>query len=178
MSSAISRTFGMNSASGHTWLTMPNSSASRAVMIRPVISSSLALATPIMRGTVNRLRASGTTPRRTNTNPIRALSAATRMSHCIGSVIPIPTAGPLIAAMIGLRTFHGRIARAERATGPGDDDHTHVVVLVVLGERSVEVRGHRSRERVQFLRPIQRDRRDAVFDFLQNMSAGHIGLLL
>jgi len=48
------------------------------------------------------LHASGTTPRRANTKPMRAAVEAMRMS--IGSVIvmPKPTAGPLMAAITGL----------------------------------------------------------------------------
>ena len=55
-------------------LTIPNSSASRASSRRPVSSSSVARAIPTRRGSVQVLSASGTTPRRTNTKPMRALS--------------------------------------------------------------------------------------------------------
>ena len=71
---------------------------------------------------------------------------------------PTPTAGPLIAAMIGSFMFHGRIcrradrdrdaraaskvcrrreirARAECAPRAGDDDHAHASSLSRLGER-------------------------------------------
>ena len=79
--------------------------------MRPVSSSSAARDMPTRRGSVHVLSASGTTPRRTKTKPIRALSAAIRMSHCIGSVAPTPTAAPLMAAMIGFRTSHAATAR-------------------------------------------------------------------
>jgi hypothetical protein len=56
---------------------------------------------PTIRGRNQLEHASGTIPRRVNTKPILAPSAARRMS--IGSVIvmPTPTAGPLIAAITG-----------------------------------------------------------------------------
>ena len=58
---------------------------------------------PTRRGRNHDEQASGTMPRRANTNPMRAFSDASRMS--IGSVIvtPTPTAGPLIAAITGFR---------------------------------------------------------------------------
>ena len=58
---------------------------------------------PTMRGRNQPDAASGTMPRRAKTKPKRAVSDARRMS--IGSVIvaPMPTAGPLIAPMIGFR---------------------------------------------------------------------------
>ena len=63
---------------------------------------SIARLMPTSRGRNQLEHASGTIPRRAKTNPIRASSAARRMS--IGSVIvaPTPTAGPLIAAITGL----------------------------------------------------------------------------
>ena len=56
---------------------------------------------PTTRGRNQLDAASGTMPRRANTNPIRADSEASRMS--IGSVMvtPTPTAGPLMAAITG-----------------------------------------------------------------------------
>ena len=62
---------------------------------------------PTRRGRNHDEHASGTMPRRANTNPILAVSLARRMS--IGSVIvmPTPTAGPLIAAITGL--VHSKI---------------------------------------------------------------------
>jgi hypothetical protein len=47
------------------------------------------------------LQASGTTPRRAKTNPIRADEDAMRMSMGRVMVTPKPTAGPLMAAMTG-----------------------------------------------------------------------------
>ena len=57
---------------------------------------------PTTRGRNQLDAASGTMPRAAKTNPNRALSLARRMS--IGRVIvaPMPTAGPLMAAMTGL----------------------------------------------------------------------------
>ena len=56
---------------------------------------------PTTRGRKYDEHASGTMPRRANTNPKRAFSLARRMS--IGNVIvtPTPTAGPLIAPITG-----------------------------------------------------------------------------
>ncbi len=71
---------------------------------------SIARLMPTSRGRNQLEHASGTIPRRTNTKPMRAPSAASRMS--IGSVIvmPTPTAGPLIAAITGL--VHAKIRSA------------------------------------------------------------------
>ena len=48
------------------------------------------------------LAASGTTPRRANTKPIRAAVEAMRISIGRVMVMPNPTAGPLMAAITGL----------------------------------------------------------------------------
>ena len=47
------------------------------------------------------LHASGTTPRRVKTNPIRAAVEAIRTSMGKVMVMPKPTAGPLMAAITG-----------------------------------------------------------------------------
>ena len=47
------------------------------------------------------LQASGTTPRRLKTKPIRAAVDARRMSMGKVMVAPKPTAGPLMAAITG-----------------------------------------------------------------------------
>ncbi len=62
---------------------------------------SIARLMPTTRGRNQLEQASGMIPRRANTKPMRASSAASRTS--IGSVIvaPTPTAGPLIAAITG-----------------------------------------------------------------------------
>ena len=117
ISVASARAVERSSGSGTTRLTRPNSRASRALSRRPVSRRSAARAIPTRRGSVQVLSASGTTPRRTKTKPIFALSPAIRMSHCRGSVAPTPTAGPLIAAMIGFRTSHGAIERGGLAQG-------------------------------------------------------------
>ena len=56
---------------------------------------------PTTRGKNQVLHASGTTPRRLNTKPIRAADEARRMSMGRVMVAPKPTAGPLIAAITG-----------------------------------------------------------------------------
>ncbi len=48
-------------------------------------------------------QASGTMPRRENTKPKRAVSLAMRISMASCMVAPMPTAGPLTAAITGLR---------------------------------------------------------------------------
>ena len=55
-----------------------------------------------MRGRNHVDAASGTMPRRPKTKPIRALVEAIRMSIASVMVAPMPTAGPLIAAITGL----------------------------------------------------------------------------
>ena len=55
------------------------------------------------------LQASGTTPRRAKTKPIRAAEDAMRMSIGRVKVMPNPTAGPLIAAITGF--FMSKIRR-------------------------------------------------------------------
>src|SRR3954468_22015952 len=56
---------------------------------------------PTMRGRNQVDAASGTIPSRPNTNPIRALVEASRRSIARVIVAPMPTAGPLIAAIAG-----------------------------------------------------------------------------
>ena len=56
---------------------------------------------PTSRGRNQVLQASGTTPRREKTKPIRAAEEAIRMSMARVTVAPKPTAGPLMAAMTG-----------------------------------------------------------------------------
>ena len=124
--------------------------------VRPDISQSSAVGMPTSRGRNHDEHASGTMPRRVNTNPNVALGAAKRAS--IGSVIdaPTPIAGPFTAAITGL--VHSKMrsdddaardrgpirlaagerplarpeigARAERASRAGDDDGAHVGVGV------------------------------------------------
>ena len=58
---------------------------------------------PTRRGRNQLDAASGTMPRWENTNPNRAVSEAMRMSIASSMVTPMPTAGPLIAAITGFR---------------------------------------------------------------------------
>ena len=80
----------------------PPSNLSWAENTLPVETHSIARLIPTTRGKNQLEQASGMIPRRANTKPMRASSAARRTS--IGSVIvaPTPTAGPLIAAITGL----------------------------------------------------------------------------
>ena len=57
---------------------------------------------PTIRGRNHVEAASGTMPSRPKTKPIRALVEAIRMSIASVIVAPMPTAGPLIAAITGL----------------------------------------------------------------------------
>ncbi len=103
ISVAISRARG-SSASGSTISrTRPASSASAASNTRPVNTHSSARLIPTTRGRNQLEQASGTSPRRANTNPKRALVEAIRMSMGSSMVTPTPTAGPFTAAMTGLR---------------------------------------------------------------------------
>jgi hypothetical protein len=54
------------------------------------------------------LAASGTTPRRENTKPIFAAVDARRTSMASVSVMPNPTAGPLMAAITGFIMSNSR----------------------------------------------------------------------
>ena len=65
---------------------------------------------PTIRGRNQLEHASGTMPRRVNTKPNLALSAATRMSAGSIEVIPTPTAAPLMAAITGLSEANTRSA--------------------------------------------------------------------
>ena len=63
---------------------------------------------------------SGAIPRRVNTNPNRALSEARRMSAANNIVAPIPTAGPLTAAMTGFVQSNNRsVIRPQPSRGAG-----------------------------------------------------------
>ena len=78
---------------------------------------------PTRRGRNQLEQASGTIPRRANTKPMRASSAASRMSMARVIVMPTPTAGPLMAAMIGF--FRSKMRRvsipppSRRSSGAG-----------------------------------------------------------
>ena len=101
ISSASARAAPSSSPGACRLRTRPPSSASCAENTRPVATHSIARLMPTTRGRNQLEQASGMIPRRANTNPMRASSAASRTS--IGRVIvaPTPTAGPLIAAITG-----------------------------------------------------------------------------
>ncbi len=67
---------------------------------------------PTRRGRNQLDAASGTIPRRAKTKPILAVSAARRMSMARVMVMPMPTAGPLMAAITGL--VHWKMRRVRR----------------------------------------------------------------
>ena len=95
---------GSRSASGTTRETRPPRRASAASNTRPVATHSIAWLMPTTRGRNQDDAASGTIPTRPKTKPNRADSAAMRMSMGRVRVAPMPTAGPLTAAITGLRS--------------------------------------------------------------------------
>src|SRR5271166_6652360 len=101
ISRAIARAAGRSSPGGCTALTSPPARASSAGKTRPEKFHSSALAMPTMRGRNQLEQASGTMPRRTKTKPKRASVEAIRMSMGRSMVTPMPTAGPLTAAITG-----------------------------------------------------------------------------
>src|SRR5438876_3637685 len=101
ISRASARAAGSSASGSSTRLTRPPARASSAENTRPVYVHSAACATPTSRGRNHVLAASGTTPRRANTKPIFAVLAARRTSIGSVSVMPKPTAGPLMAAITG-----------------------------------------------------------------------------
>jgi hypothetical protein len=88
---------------------------------------------PTRRGRNQLEQASGTMPRRANTNPNRAAVLARRMS--IGSVIvtPTPTAAPLIAPITGL--VHSKIRSETRPAAVARHPHVGLHVGAASGER-------------------------------------------
>ena len=92
ISRAMARAASISSASGTTALARPHSRLSWALRVRPVKISSAALAQPIMRGKNQVLQASGTTPMRPKTKPMRALSLARRTSSsCLNASQSVAT---------------------------------------------------------------------------------------
>jgi hypothetical protein len=100
--------------SGTTRDTSRPRSASSASNTRPVATHSMAWLMPTTRGRNQDDAASGTIPTRPNTKPNRADCPAMRMSIGSVSVAPMPTAGPLIAAITGFRSA----ANGSEATPP------------------------------------------------------------
>jgi hypothetical protein len=99
---SISSSTARGSASpGTTRETTPSSSASSADKSSPESKSSIARERPMMRGKRYVPPMLPTTPRRTKYEPIFARSDAMRMSHRSAKSMPMPTAAPLIAAIVG-----------------------------------------------------------------------------
>ena len=96
------------SAAGTTSVTSPSRRASSAGTVRGCISSSLARATPTMRGSVQDEPESADRPTPANAVLKPASSAITRKSQANAKAIPAPAATPLTAATTGL----GIVARA------------------------------------------------------------------
>jgi hypothetical protein len=96
-------------------------------------------------------------------------------------VTPMPTAGPLTAAITGFKHLKmrsvegvgagGKIgAGAKPAARAGDDDRSDIVVLVGLVERVDQLLLHRAVEGIELVGPVQRDGEnlfgDLIFDRL------------
>ena len=89
------------SPSGTAARTKPISSAFTASNLSPVMNSSRAADSPILRITYGEITA-GMIPRRTSVNPNCVPRAATGMSHAATSPAPPPRAAPWMRATTGL----------------------------------------------------------------------------
>ncbi len=120
ISRASARAAPNSSSLGCRLRSRPPSRPSWAEKTRPVATHSIARLMPTTRGRNQLEHASGMIPRRAKTKPMRASSAARRMS--IGSVIvaPTPTAGPLIAAITGLVLSKIRSENSPPLSRPAD----------------------------------------------------------
>ena len=81
-----------------------------------------------------------------------------------------------IAATVGECLASGTrqiCASAEGAARSGDDHGPHVIVGVHLVECIDDLVHHRSRERIELLRPVERDRRDVVSDVVNDLRVLH-----
>src|SRR5262249_55715519 len=72
-----------------------------------------------------------------------------------------------------VRAWADRVARGERAAGAGQDDRADVRVGVRDVEGLVELFGHPRRDRVERVRPVQRDRGDVTGLVVQDFLVGH-----
>jgi hypothetical protein len=105
-SSATSSALG-STASGLSTrsLNKPSHTLSPARYVAPVVIACMARLCPTSRGKKYEEHASMTSPRRENTNPIFAPRYAIRMFIGSVMVMPIPTAEPCKAPMVGLRQW-------------------------------------------------------------------------
>ena len=108
ISRAKVRAAGSKSSGLTTRLTRCPASASSAGNTRPENTHSAAWLMPTTRGRNQLEQASGTMPRRANTKPMRAALEAMRTSIASVMVTPMPTAGPLIAAITGFLQSYSR----------------------------------------------------------------------
>mmetsp|Transcript_101547 Transcript_101547/g.287733 ORF Transcript_101547/g.287733 Transcript_101547/m.287733 type:complete len:320 (+) Transcript_101547:98-1057(+) len=92
---------GITRSRGTTRVKSPQCSSSFTVKTRPVSTKSFAFVSPTRRGRKKEEQPSMVSPRLPNTKPILASSAAMRKSIGVVRVAPMPTAGPLMAAMHG-----------------------------------------------------------------------------
>ncbi len=144
---------------------------------------------------------SGTRPRCTKFQAMRARLVMMRTSAWVTNSAPIPTAGPSTAAITGFghaisgHAARGRLAPppaagaalvgrrvgevrqvgagAERAAAAGHDDHPGPLVLAGVGHGGDEVAQHRVRHGVALLRAVDRDDPDAlVVDLVADVAGG------
>jgi hypothetical protein len=94
-------------------LNKPSQILSLARYVAPVVIACIARLCPTSLGRKNELQASIMSPRRANTNPIFAFLYAMRMFMGSVIVMPMPTAEPWRAPMVGLRQWN-----MERVTRP------------------------------------------------------------
>src|SRR3989339_218666 len=94
-----------------TLFTRPISKASSAFTRRPVKISSLALATPIIRGRRWVPPPPGIMARRVSVRPMEAVSEAMRMSEARATSVPPPRATPFTAEITGMGRFWREVSR-------------------------------------------------------------------
>lgn len=79
-----------------------------------------------------------------------------------------PLDGPLHGQLVDIRPRdEGFLARA------GEDDHADLIILGDGGENIVELLDRRRIERVQLVRPVDRDIGDTVALFIEHILVGH-----
>ena len=66
-----------------------------------------------------------------------------------------------------MKAAAGVIAGAERSAGASQHDHLDLAVERRLAHGGVKLVGHRGNDRVEVLRPVERDRRDRTVSVVQ-----------
>ena len=176
--------------------TRPQRSASAASIMRPVRHISIAFDLPTKRVRRCVPPAPGMTPSLISGWPNLAVSAAMMKSHIIASSQPPPSAKPATAAMIGLRQrvmrsqvpmksldvgLHVGLglhlldvgAGGEGLLRAGQHDAADGAVGLPAVERLVQLGDQRGIERVQRLRPVERDEADPAARLDDDVLVGH-----